>query len=356
MDNKLALVLSGGFVKGAAHIAIAQEMYKRGYVPDVFVGTSIGAVFSVLLGLYDDPKAVKEISLKFVKKHIWPRLLSFDPFSKAGLIESRETVRLIAKAAGFEGKTFAELKKPVYITATDLNSGKLIVFGPSDRLTARSPSLRSSSLRHGLKAYSLQPGAVSRKPLAVASGSERAISLSEALEASISFPVIFKPKKMRIKGKLMALADGGIRENCPILVAAKVPGVKRILACDLGYCGQSKGDFNRKNVLDVFMQCLDLTTSFSQINRYINDDIFVQNKISVRIINPGIFDILPFDLKEIPAIMDRAAGTADVVFSRFKGPDGLFRYWKRDPFNKKYITVEHIGKRHTNAFQIVDFS
>lgn len=319
MDNKLALVLSGGFVKGAAHIAIAQEMYKRGYVPDVFVGTSIGAVFSVLLGLYDDPKAVKEISLKFVKKHIWPRLLSFDPFSKAGLIESRETVRLIAKAAGFEGKTFAELKKPVYITATDLNTGKLVVFGSRRQSTVDSP-------------------------------------LAEALEASISFPVIFKPKKMRIKGKLMALADGGIRENCPILVAAKVPGVKRILACDLGYCGQSKGDFNRKNVLDVFMQCLDLTTSFSQINRYINDDIFVQNKISVRIINPGIFDILPFDLKEIPAIMDRAAGTADVVFSRFKGPDGLFRYWKRDPFNKKYITVEHIGKRGTNAFQVVDFS
>jgi len=305
-------------------------MYKRGYVPDVFVGTSIGAVFSVLLGLYDDPKAVKEISLKFVKKHIWPRLLSFDPFSKAGLIESKETVRLIAKAAGFEGKTFACLKKPVYITATDLNTGKLIVFG-SSRFSASS----FSSLPAGKAGSAL---------------------LTEALEASISFPVIFKPKKMRIKGKLMALADGGIRENCPILVAAKVPGVKRIIACDLGYCGQSKGDFNRKNVLDVFMQCLDLTTSFSQINRYINDDIFVQNKISVRIINPGIFDILPFDLKEIPAIMDRAAGTADVVFSRFKDPDSLFRYWKRDPFNKRYITVEHIGKRGTNAFQVVDFS
>ncbi len=49
--QKLALVLSGGFVKGAAHLTMAEEMYKRGYVPDVFVGTSIGAVVAVLLGL-----------------------------------------------------------------------------------------------------------------------------------------------------------------------------------------------------------------------------------------------------------------------------------------------------------------
>jgi len=318
MNNKLALVLSGGFVKGAAHISIAEEMYKRGYVPDVFVGTSIGAVFAILLALYDDPKIVREISLKFAKKHILPRLLSFDPFSRAGLLESKVAVELIAEEAGFTGLTFSDLKKPVYITATDLNSGKQIMFG--------SPDFISSAL------------------------------LSEALEASISFPVIFKPKKVRIGDKTLALADGGIRENCPISVAGKIPGVKRIIACDLGYCGQMKGDFNKKNIADVFMQCLELTTSFSQINRYINDDVFLKNKIAVRIINPGIFDIYPFDLKEIPSIMDRAERTAQFIFSKFNKPDSFFKYWKSDPFNAEYMTVEHIGKKGTNAFEVVDFS
>jgi len=314
MQNKLALVLSGGFVKGAAHISVAEEMYKRGYVPDIFVGTSIGAIFSVLLGLYNDPKTVKEISLKFVKEHIWPQLLSFDFFSKAGLIEAKATVKLIAKEAGFTGKTFEALKKPVYVTATDLNSGKQIVFSK-----------------------------------------ESNILLTEALEASISFPVIFKPKKMDVGNKTLALADGGIRENCPISVAARISGVKQIIACDLGYCGQVKGDFNKKNIMDVFMQCLDLTTSFSQINRYINDDAFLRNKISVRIINPGIFDVHPFDFKEIPSIMDRAAKTARFIFSKFKKPDNFFKYWSSDPFNKEYMTMEHIGKKGTNAFQVVDF-
>lgn len=314
MKNKLALVLSGGFVKGAAHISIAEEMYKKGYVPDVFVGTSIGAIFAVMLGLYDDPKVVKEISLKFIKSHVWQQLLSFDFFSKAGLIESKETIKLIAEAAGFTGKIFADLKKPVYITATDLNTGKQIVWS------------RESN-----------------------------ILLTEALEASISFPVIFKPKKMRVGNKILALADGGIRENCPISVAARIDGVKRIIACDLGYCGQAKGDFNKKNIMDVFMQCLELTTSFSQINRYINDDAFLKNKISVRIINPGIFDVHPFEFKEIPSIIARAAKTARFIFSKFKTPDDFFKYWQSDPFNKEYMTMEHIGKKGTNAFQVVDF-
>ena len=201
MSNKLALVLSGGFVKGAAHISIAEEMYNRGYVPDVFVGTSIGAVFAVMLGLYDDPVKVKELSLKFIKSHIWQQFLSFDIFSKAGLLESKQTVKLNAKEAGFMEKTFRDLKKLVYITATDLNTGKQIIFCKESNML-----------------------------------------LTEALEASISFPVIFKPKKAKIGSKTMALADGCIRENCPISVAARIAGVERIIACDLGYCGQAKGD------------------------------------------------------------------------------------------------------------------
>jgi len=43
--RSLALVLSGGFVKGVAHISISEEIYKRGCVPDVFVGISIGTIY-----------------------------------------------------------------------------------------------------------------------------------------------------------------------------------------------------------------------------------------------------------------------------------------------------------------------
>ena len=346
--NKLAFVMSGGFIKGVAHIPIAKGMYKRGYVPDDLVGSSIGAVIAVLLGLYDDPEKVEKPVLDFVGKHIWPQLLSVDIFSKAGLFESKEAVRLIAKEAGFAGKTFSDLKKPVYITATDLNTGKLVVFGGERRTVARLETScgKGHACRISTDEYRFQSRNRNRMTQT---------TIEESLEAAISFPVIFKPKKLKIGGKVMALADGGIRENCPISVAAKLPGVNRIIACDLGYCGQLKGDFNKKSAAEVFMQCLELTTSFSQINRYINDDIFIKKNISVRIVNPGIFDVFPFDLKEIPSVMKRSSKTAKIIFGRFKTPKAFFHAWRSDPYRRQYMTVEHIGRKRTNAWEIIDF-
>ena len=44
MKNKLAMVFSGGFSKGAAHLAIAKAFIQKGIEPDLYVGTSVGAV------------------------------------------------------------------------------------------------------------------------------------------------------------------------------------------------------------------------------------------------------------------------------------------------------------------------
>ena len=41
---KFALVLSGGGAKGLAHIPILKELDRRGIVPDIVLGTSMGAV------------------------------------------------------------------------------------------------------------------------------------------------------------------------------------------------------------------------------------------------------------------------------------------------------------------------
>ena len=41
---KLALVLSGGGAKGIAEIPVLQELDRRGIVPDMVLGTSMGAL------------------------------------------------------------------------------------------------------------------------------------------------------------------------------------------------------------------------------------------------------------------------------------------------------------------------
>ena len=47
--ESFALVLSGGAAKGYAHIAVLQELDRRGIVPDIVIGTSMGALIG---GLY----------------------------------------------------------------------------------------------------------------------------------------------------------------------------------------------------------------------------------------------------------------------------------------------------------------
>ncbi len=318
MRGKLALVLSGGFVKGAAHIGFAKKLYEKRFFPDIFVGTSIGAIIAVALASFDNPNIAEEKILAFIKKYLWPQYLSFDITQKAGIFTSKQIVNLIVKEFGLKNKKFSDLKKSVFITSTDLNSGKLLIFGPE------------------------YPAQIKN------------ILLSEAIEASISFPVLFRPKKFVFEKNTLALSDGGIRENCPVTVAAKIPFVKKIIACDLGYFGQPKGDFNKKIFIEVFMQCLELTTSFSQINRYVNDEIFVKKKISLRIVNPGLFDIGPFELNKANYAIKRAEETLEKLLSKYKSQRDFFKKWDnvRNTNNLKFV---HLGQQKANAFEIINF-
>jgi NTE family protein len=46
VNRRVALVLGGGGLKGFAHIGVLRALAERGIVPDVYAGTSIGALIS----------------------------------------------------------------------------------------------------------------------------------------------------------------------------------------------------------------------------------------------------------------------------------------------------------------------
>src|SRR4051794_1443446 len=46
VSRRIALVLGGGGLKGFAHIGVLRALEERGIVPDVYAGTSIGALIS----------------------------------------------------------------------------------------------------------------------------------------------------------------------------------------------------------------------------------------------------------------------------------------------------------------------
>ena len=46
MGRRIALVLGGGGLKGFAHIGVLRALEERGILPDVYAGTSIGALIA----------------------------------------------------------------------------------------------------------------------------------------------------------------------------------------------------------------------------------------------------------------------------------------------------------------------
>lgn len=329
--GKLAFVFSGGFVKGAAHLAITKVLLEKGFKPNLYVGTSIGAVVAVLLAFCDDIEEAIFLYKSFAASHIWPQMLSVNVLTKSGIFEAEKLVYDIAKYAGFHNATFDDLKKPVFVTATDINTGRQIVFGKREKVEGRR------------------------------------IKIVDALEAAVSVPVIFEPKKMVANNRTLALCDGGVIETCPIVAAAKIPGVKRILAIDLGYrpstplrqaqCRSGslwESDYSNKNLIDVFLHYVDLTGSFSQLKGALKDDIFKKKNISVRILNPGLSDVKPFDIKATPLIMERAQKFAEGVLSKFENEKKFFGKWNSKVRFGHNIKAVKMGVDGANLWEMVN--
>jgi NTE family protein len=47
--HKLAAVLSGGGGRGAAHLGIIKSLFKQELKPDIYIGSSVGAIIAAMM-------------------------------------------------------------------------------------------------------------------------------------------------------------------------------------------------------------------------------------------------------------------------------------------------------------------
>lgn len=182
-------VLSGGGARAAAHLGALRVLQAAGMTPTRFVGTSFGAVIATGLaaGLTHDEieaqlltvreRDVFRIDRRGLLQGMFGRsLLRLEPF--------RMTLERLLPV-----QHFAELHVPLSITAADLDSGELLVFGD---------------------------------------GGE-AVPLLDALCASCALPLFFPP--FPLGGR--RCADGGLRAVVALEVAARFPA-DLVVAIDVG--------------------------------------------------------------------------------------------------------------------------
>lgn len=157
----IGLVLSGGGVRGFAHLGVIEALNEAGIYPDVISGTSAGALAGVL---YADGYSPKQI-LKMM--NTGSRLDFMRPaLPREGLLQLTGIINILKNK--LRAKTFEELKIPLFVSATDLNNGKAVYFSNGELL--------------------------------------------DRIIASASIPVLFQPVKINNT----YYVDGGVLDNLPV--------------------------------------------------------------------------------------------------------------------------------------------
>ncbi len=128
------LVLSGGAAKGYAHLGVLQALFERGCRFDCVAGTSIGAIIGALLAEGREPADIKKIFDR--EKNI--NLLRFS-WQNSGILSQSGLKRALTRH--LKARRFEELGLPLYVSTTDLNSGKNHVFNSGELI----PALLASS-------------------------------------------------------------------------------------------------------------------------------------------------------------------------------------------------------------------
>ncbi len=171
----MGLVLSGGGARAFAHIGVLRVLERVGARCDVVAGTSMGAIVGALhaAGLCADE--IYEIA----KSTSWRDVV--DISLQAGLIKGDKLEAFLAELLP---PSFADLRLPLAVTTTDIETGEAVVILEGD--------------------------------------------LVKAVRASASFPGAIEP--IQFEGR--TLADGGIVNNLPV-AAAKLLGATRTVASDV---------------------------------------------------------------------------------------------------------------------------
>src|SRR6266576_2684871 len=118
---RVGLALAGGFARGIAHIGVLRVLREAGIPIDCVAGTSVGALIAVgyCAGASLDQMARVGASTNFTDFGRWTP-------SWLGLATNQRMEKYLARMT--PATTFAELKTPLAISATDINAGVTVYY------------------------------------------------------------------------------------------------------------------------------------------------------------------------------------------------------------------------------------
>jgi NTE family protein len=185
----VALVLSGGGAKTAAHLGVSRALAEAGLAPARYVATSMGAVIAAGLAAGMDEGMLLERLTEVGRRGIVrDRLAPLSGLFARALLRAGPFRRAIETL--IPARRFAELRVPLTVSVVDLDTGELLLFG---------------------------------------AGGEDA-PLIDVLCASCALPLYFPP--VPLAGR--RCGDGGLRGVLPLEAAARLAVAENVVAVDVG--------------------------------------------------------------------------------------------------------------------------
>jgi NTE family protein len=220
MKYPLGIVLSGGSVRGSAHVGFLKRLQELDKHPEIIAGSSAGAMVGAL---YASGISTEKM-MDFFKKTPLFKYKSFNPL-KSGIFDTEMYLEVFKD---FIPETFEELSKPLIIATTNLESGKAQYFSSGE--------------------------------------------LHKPLLASCAIPFVFAPVK--IDGTLYV--DGGVMDNYP--VEQLMGKCERIVGSFLGYPGaMTKKDLKTK--LKISSRVKELVMYAASSHKFAMTDLTIEHPL-----------------------------------------------------------------------------
>lgn len=130
--RELGVALGAGAARGFAHLGVLRALESAGLPIDCLAGSSIGGIVALLYGFTGTAEGALRLAEETLGDNDKIRDVSWLPRASflAGKKIRRNAERITA------GKSFAELKRPAFVAATDLVRGERVVLEKGDIATA----------------------------------------------------------------------------------------------------------------------------------------------------------------------------------------------------------------------------
>jgi NTE family protein len=213
--DPFTLVLSGGGLKGLAHIGVLRALEERDLTPGLVVGSSMGSLVAAAWAAGMPLKEMTERALAVRRRDIF-QVAHVDMALKrmrSPAVYRREPLDfLIESLVG--SRTFEDLERPLVINTVELNTGMQTFWGL--------PGLRN-------------------------------VRVADAVFASCALPGIFPPRE--IDGRWYV--DGAVIENLPAQVAAS-HGEGPVMAVDVGATTTLKANVQDEGFAATYVRGLEI--------------------------------------------------------------------------------------------------